>query len=97
MPLATVGRRLNFDGSEAVTCVLHEGNRRGVQLVSEGFNIEDADVTMVSAMGAETLVPPPADKTGIKHALIGKEGFAFKGVIIEGLTPGGDYALTIIE
>lgn len=96
MPVATVGKKLNFNGSAPVTCVLNERNRRGVQLVAEGFNIEDADVTMISAMGAETIVLPPDGQTGIKHSMIGQEGFSFKGIRISGLTPGGTYALTIL-
>lgn len=97
MPAARVGKRLAFDGSEAVTCELQEANRKGVQIVAEGFNIEDATVTTISAMDAESVVPPPEGKTNVKHVLIGNEGFAFKGVTITGLTPGGDYAVTIIQ
>lgn len=97
MAIATVGKKCNFDGTSPVTCVLREGSRRGVQLVAEGFNLEDADVTAISAMGAETLIPPPEGVTGAKHYLIGKEGFALKGLRVEGLPPGGEYALTVIQ
>lgn len=97
MPEARVGKQCNFDGSEPVTCTLQEANRKGVQIVAEGFNIEDATVTIISAMGAESVVPPPEGKTNVKHVMIGNEGFAFKGVEITGLTPGGDYAVTIIQ
>lgn len=96
MPQAQVGTRLEFDGSEPVTARLQESSRRGVQLVAEGFNIEDATVTMVSAMDVESVIPPPDGITGIKHAMVGKEGFAFKGIIIDGLG-AGSYALTIIS
>jgi len=96
MTVARVGRRCDFDGSTPVTCDLQEANRKGVQIVAEGFNIEDATVTMVSAMGVESVVPPPDGETGIKHAIVGRVGFAFKGIKIDGLDPG-DYALTIIQ
>lgn len=97
MPEARVGKRCDFSGDEAVTCVLQPANRKGFQIVAEGFNIEDATVTTISAMGAETIVAPPEGKTNLKHVIIGKEGFALKGVTIDGLTPGGDYAVTIIQ
>lgn len=96
MPQATVGRRCNFDGSEPVTCVLQEGNRRGVQIVAEGFFIDDATVITISAMGAETQVSPPEGESELVHVMIGYEGFAFKGLRIQGLPAGGDYAVTII-
>lgn len=96
MTVARVGKRCSFDGSTPVTCELQEANRKGVQIVAEGFNIEDATVTMVSAMDAESVVPSPAGETGIKHAMVGSVGFAFKGIIIDGLAPGS-YALTIIQ
>lgn len=96
MPVARVGKRCNFDGNTEVTCVLQEANRNGVQIVAEGFNIEDATITMVSAMDVESVVPPPDGETGIKHAIVGRVGFAFKGIKIDGLDPG-DYALTIIQ
>jgi hypothetical protein len=99
MPVATVGKKCNFDGTEAVTCVLREGNRNGVQVVASGFNIVDAEVTVISAMGVETLVPPPTPPSGqteVKHSIIGREGFALKGIRVEGLPPG-EYAITFLQ
>lgn len=97
MPIARVGRRLDFDGSEPVTCVLQEANRNGVQIVAEGFNIEDATVTMVSAMNVESVVPAPDGETELKHVMIGRAGFSFKGIELSGLAPGGSYAVTFIQ
>lgn len=97
MPAAQVGRRLNFNGNEPVTCVLQESNRKGVQIVAEGFNIEDATVTMISAMGVESVILPPDGETELKHVIIGAAGFAFKGVRLSDLPPGGDYAVTFIQ
>lgn len=97
MTVARVGKRCEFNGNTPVTCELQEANRKGVQIVAEGFNIEDATVTMVSAMGAESVIPPPAGETGLKHVMVGHVGFAFKGIIVDGLDPDGDYALTIIQ
>lgn len=97
MPIARVGRRCDFDGSTPVTCVLQEANRDGVQVVAEGFSIEDATITMVSAMGVESIVLPPDGETGLKHVMIGRAGFSFKGIELSGLTPGGSYAVTFIQ
>lgn len=68
-----------------------------MQIVEKGFNIEDATVTSLSAKNVESAVPPPEGKTNVKHVLIGSESFSFKGVTIDGSTPGGDYAVTIIQ
>ena len=92
MPEARVGKRCDFSGDEAVTCVLQPANRKGFQIVAEGFNIEDATVTTISTMCAETIVEPPEGKTNLKYVSIGKEG-----VTIDGLTPGGVCAVTIIQ
>lgn len=92
---AVLGRELEFDGSEPVECVLREGNRNGVQIIAKGFNLEDATVTTISAMGVESEQTPPEGKTLIKHAIVG-EKFAMRGVRLE-LPSTGDYAVTFLQ
>jgi hypothetical protein len=90
---ATLGKALSFDGSEEVVCDLSEKNRNGIQVVADGFDLADATVTIVSAMGVETEVSDIEADTF--HALIG-EKMLMKKIKIDGLSTG-DYKVTFMQ
>lgn len=92
MVQAVLNRTLSFDGSEEVTVAVPASNRDGVQIIATGFNIEDAEVTTISDDGVEEVIPPPEDRTGIKNVRVARH-FSIIGIKLDGLTPGGSYAV----
>lgn len=88
------GKRKPFNGTTPVECNLSEANRNGVQIIAEGFNIEDADVT-VTFRGGQTQVVTPPTTTGNKAVVIG-EGFSLVKVSVGGVSAGA-YHVTFIQ
>jgi len=63
---AVVGKKQAFSGgANVLECSLQQINRQGVQIIAEGFNIEDATVTVVLPGDVEQ-EPTELETTGNK-------------------------------
>lgn len=77
--------------SDTLTCaVCDQQSRAGVQIEANGFNLEDATVTVTAENGAAKVVTAPADSGEI--ALFGS-GFSIASIQISGVT-AGTYVVT---
>lgn len=95
-----VGKRQYFAGGANTFYVkLQQGNRGGVQIVAEGFNIEDATVEILFPGSDEDdpvkQAPVPLEGTGYKIATVGKDA-SMDAIEISGLD-ADDYYITIVQ
>lgn len=94
----TVGKRKAFSGGADVFYVkLQQINRKGIQIVAEGFNIEDATVNILFPGEDEPVkqTPQPLEVENVHIATVG-ENFSMDGIEISDL-PSGDYYITIVQ
>lgn len=94
----TVGKRRAFGGGADVFYVkLQQINRKGIQIVAEGFNIEDATVNILfpGEEGPVKQQPQPLEVESVTIATVG-ENFSMDGIEIGDL-PAGEYYITIVQ
>lgn len=82
-------------GSNVAYCKLQHPNRNGVQIEADGFNLEDATVTVIFPNGAEQEPVSELTGTGNKISRVGL-GLAMDGIKLGGL-PSGTYNVTFTQ
>lgn len=93
---AVVGKTKAFTGADVVTCKLSEMNRKGVQIVAIGFDIEDATVTVVlPGEDATEQQPTELETSGNKTCIVGRN-FSMQAIKISGL-PTGSYSVLFVQ
>ncbi len=92
---AVVGKIKAFSGgADVLECSLQQINRAGVQIVADGFNIEDATVTVILPGDVEQ-EPTALETTDNKTCIVGRK-FSMKGIRISGL-PSGSYNVLFVQ
>lgn len=92
---ATVGKKRAFSGgADVVVCSLQQINRNGVQIIADGFDIEDATVTVVLPGDVEQ-EPTELETTGNKTCIVGRN-FSMKAIKVSGLT-AGSYEILFVQ
>jgi hypothetical protein len=95
MAIAKTNTRTAFTGgAEELTCSPTAGFRRGVQIVTEGFTVDEATIEYVAFGGAEA---DEVEVTEVKHDVtIGDEYTPLKSITLSGL-PEGEYFVTFTD
>jgi hypothetical protein len=92
---ATVGKRVPFaGGADTLYCKLQQINRQGVQIVAEGFNIEDITVEVILPGGARQ-EPTQLETAGNVTAIAGRK-FSMDGIELSDV-PAGSNFVTFIQ
>ncbi len=89
---AFLGVSLEIDGTEDVECLLTENSKKGVEIMSSGFFLNDVTITITSMLDEDTVVTLEDDN--VVQALVG-ENFRMTKVTLSGFTPGSYTVLFI--